>query len=140
MKTFLKLVVPFVLLAAILVAASCKKKQVYIGEPPTIAFKTGGNYYAANDTVTAGDTVLIGINATDNNSPDKLAQLVIRKKVNENDKETIKDIRIPEGQNTSYSADFKFVLVTEGTQVYTFIVTNTHGLQTEKTITFTVSQ
>ena len=123
----------------LLASTACKKKEVNLGTPPTINLKTGNGYLANNDTVTAGDTVIMGVTASANYAPDKLQRLIIRRSINFADLMTLKQIDIGEDQNETYSGDFKFVLQTVGNQQYTFIVENTHGLEGEVLLTVTVT-
>ena len=55
----------------LLASTACKKKEVNLGTPPTINLKTGNGYLANNDTVNAGDTVIMGVTASANYAPDK---------------------------------------------------------------------
>ena len=119
--------------------ASCKKKDVYLGSPPTVTLKTGTEYVANNAIVHVGDTITIGVTASSNSSPDKLRRLVIRRSINSQEISTIKEMDIPSDQNEEYSTDIKFLIATEGLQLYKFIAVNTHGLEGEVSIQFTVA-
>lgn len=137
MKTSIKTLIPVALAALILLFSSCAK-DIELGDPPALNFKTGGKYTSADATIKSGDILVFGITGSSGDSRDKLAKLIVRISLGGQEYETRKVIEIPEAENTDYDEDLSFKLVTTGTQQIKFILTNTHGLQTEKILTFTV--
>lgn len=125
-------------IALLLIFAACKKKDVSLGSLPRISLKTGTGYLAANDTVTAGDTIKIGINADTDGNRDKLTSLVIRRSINYAEYITVKDVKVPADQNEKFSYDLPLIVQTLGSQSYKFVIVNAHGLENEVLINFRV--
>jgi hypothetical protein len=63
MKNKVKPVLCLLLIAAMAAFFSCKKKtDAHV--PPSVSFKTGGNYTSGDKTINKNDSVLVGISAT----------------------------------------------------------------------------
>lgn len=63
MKHILRSILFFVVGLGLTGIISCKKKKdAHV--PPSVSFKTGGNYTSGDKTINKGDSVLVGISAT----------------------------------------------------------------------------
>ena len=126
------------LMLAIAVAAisSCKKDE---GKLPNIMFKTGGNYVSTDETVTTGDTVLIGIKAEKTEEEDVLKTFSVIQTVAGVDS-TIESLQLSGTQADVFEKDYNLVAgSTAGIQKkFSFVVTNRDGLVNEVSLTLTV--
>ncbi len=137
MKTSIKTLIPVVLVALVLLFSACGK-DIDLGDPPALNLKTGGKYTSTDATVMSGDTLVFGITGTSGDSRDKLAKLVVSISINGNEYESRKVIKIPEAETNDFSEDLSFKLVSRGVQKIKFVLANTHGVQSEKILIFTV--
>lgn len=128
------------MIAAIVLFFGACQKDIDLGDPPSLDFKSGGKYTSTDKAIKSGDVLVFGITGSNNGSRDKLAKLVIRIAIDSQDYVTRKTIVLPEAENENYEEDFSFKLVTTGKQKINVILTNTHGLQAEKSLTFTVAE
>lgn len=136
-------VLTFVLISGLAITfTSCNKKDEM--EPPTISFKTGAGYTSANANVTAGNSILIGIEAakadSEEESEDVLTHFNITKSVNGGTGTSVYDIDVPAANEDDYDYDFNTTAgATVGdTEKYTFTITNRDGLTGQISLTITV--
>ncbi len=125
-----------ILFAALAVISSCKKDS---GKLPNIAFKTGGNYVSADKTVTKGETVVIGINASKAEDKDVLKTFSATKIINGAAPTSIAQETLSGSNADAYAKDFTIVVGSASiTEKYTFTVVNRDGLTNQVTLTLNV--
>ncbi len=116
--------------------SSCEKDE---GKLPNISFKTTAGYTAADKTVAAGDTIVVGINASKSEEEDVLKTFNISKSVDGASSTTVQTITLSAAQEDTYSQDFSLVAGSAGhTEKYTFTVSNRDGLTNSVNFTLTV--
>lgn len=108
---------------------------------PSISFKTGGSYISSSTSVTAGDAVLIGIEAekAEGEEEDVLQHFNISKSVNGGAATTVYDVDLTAAEEDVYDYDFNTTASTTvgDTEKYTFTVTNRDGLIGQVSLTIT---
>ena len=108
---------------------------------PSISFKTGGAYIAADAPVTAGDAVLIGIEAekAEGEEEDVLQHFNISKSLNGGAVTTVFDVDLTTAEEDMYDYDFNTTASTTvgDTEKYTFTITNRDGLIGQVSLTIT---
>lgn len=133
----IKAILPLIVALALL--ASCKtKNNIDLGKKPVMTFKEGTGYVAKSDTVKMNELVKVGVDIDNNGAADPLNKFFVLRVNAENDYTMVKEVDIPDDKGYSYSEDVKFTFPSTGKRTYKFIVNNTHGVETEKYITFTV--
>lgn len=124
---------------AIIAFSSCKKEDEM--RNPSISFKTGGAYIAADAPVTAGDAVLIGIEAekAEGEEEDVLQHFNISKSLNGGAATTVFDVDLTTAEEDLYDYDFNTTASTTAgdTEKYTFTITNRDGLIGQVSLTIT---
>ncbi|MEP6512909.1 MAG: hypothetical protein ABJA79_03515 [Parafilimonas sp.] len=138
MKTILSFISVVILLCAI---ASCKKSQDPMNKP-SIAFKTGAGYTSSDTTVSAGDTVLVGITASKaaTETQDVLKTFNVSESINGGAETTIYTHALTGTEGDSFDIDLNIVTATAGTtEKYTFTVVNRDGLINSVSLTLTVN-
>lgn len=124
---------------AIIAFSSCKKEDEM--RNPSISFKTGGAYIAADAPVTAGDAVLIGIEAekAEGEEEDVLQHFNISKSLNGGAATTVFDVDLTTAEEDLYDYDFNTTASTTvgDTEKYTFTITNRDGLIGQVSLTIT---
>jgi hypothetical protein len=116
---------------------SCKKEtDAHI--PPDLAFKTGGNYTAGDATVTAGDSILVGIIVT--KKEDDLRTFNISYAYDgASSTTTFYNYTMTTAEYTGYDHDFWITTrSTPGTERWVFTVTDRDGNLAQRTINLTV--
>ncbi|MGB3075571.1 MAG: hypothetical protein WBB36_09630 [Chitinophagales bacterium] len=123
--------------AMITVMASCKKDED-ARTPPDVEFKTGAGYTSANAVVGQGDSVLVGIVAT--KTEDELKTFNVSYAYDgATNTTTDTTITLTSAQEESYSADYTIVTRNQdGTEIWSFTITDRDGNITTKSITLTV--
>ena len=137
MKTSVKTILPFAI-GLLMLFAACKKKDVNLGQRPDIEFTEGPGYVWRNDTIKINEIVKVGVTVDNENGADPLSKFYVLKVIGDEEYERIKDISISSEKAYLYTEEFKFTFPTAGVRKYKFAVNNTHGLKSEKFITFTV--
>lgn len=123
----------FILMVGI---SSCEKDE---GKLPNISFKTTAGYTSADKTVAAGDTVLVGINASKSEEKDVLKTFNISKSVDGAASTTVQNVTLTTAQEDTYTQDFQLVAGSAGhTEKYSFTVSNRDGLTNTVNFTLTV--
>lgn len=136
-KSFSVAAVAVVLFAMLVNLSSCEKDE---GKLPNIAFKTGSSYTSADATVTAGDPVLVGINASKAEDKDVLKTFDVSVSVNGGTATSVAGYptSLTSAQEDSYSVDIPLTAPDAGSNAkYSFTVTNRDGLV--NTISLTVT-
>jgi hypothetical protein len=114
--------------------SSCEKDE---GKLPNISFKSGGNYISQNDTVGAGDTVLMGIQASKAEDKDPLISFDGSRTYDGGAGSSFISESISNGDN--FSKDIPVVMRNQaGKETYTFTVVNKDGLRNSVSLTLTV--
>lgn len=125
---------------AIITFSSCNKEEDEMRNP-SISFKTGGAYIAADAPVTAGDAVLIGIEAekAEGEEEDVLQHFNISKSLNGGAATTVFDVDLTTAEEDMYDYDFNTTASTTvgDTEKYTFTITNRDGLIGQVSLTIT---
>lgn len=124
---------------AIIAFSSCKKEDEM--RNPSISFKTGGSYISADAAITAGDAVLIGIEAekAEGEEEDVLQHFNISKSLNGGAATTVYDVDLTTAEEDLYDYDFNTTASTTvgDTEKYTFTITNRDGLIGQVSLTIT---
>lgn len=116
---------------------SCKKEEDQ-GKLPNIAFKTGAGYTSSDVTVTAGDTLLAGINASKAEEEDVLVSYDVSYSYDGGASTPFYDESLSGSDQDNYSHDTQIITrSTAGTEKWTFTVTNRDGLS--NSVSFTVT-
>lgn len=127
----------FLLVAIFSLAASCKKNtDAHI--PPDLSFKTGGNYTSGDRTITAGDSILVGVVIT--KKEDDLRTLNISYAYDGAASSTTSiNYVMTSAEYGGYDHDFWITTRNQaGTEKWTFTVTDRDGNLAQKSITLTV--
>jgi hypothetical protein len=136
-KQFSVFAVIIVLSAVMIQFSSCKKDE---GKLPNISFKTTAGYTYQDGTITAGNSFLVGINASKSEGEDVLKTLNISKSIDGAATVTDTTITIPSAQEDSYSGDFVRMAGAAGhTEKWTYTVTNRDGITNAVNFTLTVN-
>lgn len=137
MKNKMKLTLCTLLIAAVASFFSCKKKtDAHV--PPSVSFKTGGNYTSGNKTVNKNDTVLVGISAT--KTEDDLRSYNISVAYDGATGTTTKyQYYLSTSEYNSFSKDYQVIARNQtGSERWVFSIQDKDGNITQKTITLTV--
>lgn len=118
----------------LLAISSCEKDE---GNLPSIIFKTGGSYISADDTISAGSAIVIGINASKSEDRDVLKKFNISKSVNGAAAVSLLNKDLSKDEEDNFSFDFSSSLDSAVNQSskYTFTVTNRDGLVNTVSVT-----
>lgn len=134
----IKAILPFVA-GLLLLFASCKtKNNVDLGKKPILTFKEADGYIFKSDTVKVNEVVKVGVAIDNQGAADPLNKLYVMKVNGQDDFTLMKEIDISDDHAYSYADDIKFTFNTAGARTFKFKVNNTHGVESEKNITFTV--
>ncbi len=107
--------------------SSCEKDE---GNLPNIAFKTGSNYLSHSDTISVGDTVMVGINASKAEDKDVLKSFDASKAFDNGSSTSFFSESLSGSNEDSYSKDFTIIARKQaGKETYTFTVVNKDGLK-----------
>lgn len=135
-KTMISMAAAAALFILMVGISSCEKDE---GKLPNISFKTTAGYTSADKTVAAGDTVLVGINASKSEEEDVLKTFNISKSVDGGSSSTVQNVTLTTAQQDTYTQDFQLVAGAAGhTEKYTFTVSNRDGLTNSLNVTLTV--
>lgn len=121
----------------LLMVSSCKKNtDPHI--PPDLAFKTGGNYTAADRTVMHGDSIYVGIIIT--KKEDDIRNLNISYAYDGNTSTTtLQNVAMTAAEYSGYDHDFWIhTRNIAGTEKWIFTVTDRDGNLAQKSIMLTV--
>ena len=114
------------LVAIVGVMSSCEKDE---GKLPTISFKTGSGYTAANASVAKNADIRIGIDAAKSEDKDVLKKFTISKAIGSGSNTTVftKDLSGSEGDAYTYDYSLKSDTTTGQVSTYTFTVLTAMG-------------
>lgn len=116
--------------------SSCEKDE---GKLPNIAFKTGAGYTSADMTVAKGATVLVGISASKAEDKDVLKTFNESVAFDGGTNTSVLNESLSGSQGDNYEKDVTITTRNQdGTEKYTFTVTNRDGLTNSVTLTLTV--
>ncbi len=117
------------LFVAALSVNSCKKEEDE-GKLPNISFKTAAGYVHADTTIAAGDSVLVGIEASKAESADVLKQFNLSTTINSGSSVSVYDRTLTgtEGDAFAYDMHVAASPTAGDTITYKFTVTNRDGL------------
>jgi hypothetical protein len=139
MKTNVKAILPLVIGLMVLFFASCKtKNDIDLGKRPMLSLKEAPGYISKSDTVKMNELVKVGVIVDNEGAADKLNKFYVLKVNGENDYTVVKEVIVSEEEAWSFSEEVKFTFTSAGARSYKFIINNTHGVESEKVITFTV--
>lgn len=139
MKTSVKAILPFVVGLMVLFFASCKtKNDIDLGKRPMLSLKQEAGYTSKSDTVNVNELVKVGVIVDNEGAADKLNKFYVLKINGEEDYTVVKEVDVPEEEAYSFAEEVKFTFTSAGKRTYKFIVNNTHGVESEKILTFTV--
>jgi len=120
----------------IFLLSSCKKDKMI---PPTIDFTTGAGYVSADGHLAVNTAFKIGVTAKRTEEKDDLKTFVVTRSYDGGAETTIDNVTIPSAQAGEFTNDYPFTTRNQnGTEKYTFTVTNRDGLITTKSIIITV--
>ena len=124
----------FLLAAVIAFAAAGCHKDEHV--PPDVSFKTGAGYTSDDATVSAGDTVLVGIVA--DKTEDELKTFNVSYAYDGGSSTTALNQDIS-ADGDHFETDYPIVTrMVAGTEVWSFTITDRDGNITTETITLTV--
>ena len=122
--------------AVVFLLSSCEKDKMI---PPTIDFTTGTGYVSADGHLAVSTAFKIGVTAKRTEEKDDLKTFVVTRSYDGGAETTIDNVTIPAAQAGEFTKDYPFTTRNQnGTEKYTFTVTNRDGLITTKSITVTV--
>lgn len=125
-----------IITTAFFLLSSCEKDKMI---PPTIDFTTGAGYVSADGHLAANTAFKIGVTATRTEEKDDLKTFVVTRSYDGGSETTIDNVAIPSAQAAEFTKDYSLTTRNQnGTEKYTFTVTNRDGLITTKSITITV--
>ena len=120
----------FIFATAVIAAASFSSCEKDEGNLPSISFKAGASYLNHNDTIHAGDTVNVGINASKSEDKDVLKSFDASKAYDNGSSTSFFSESLSGSNEDNYSKDFSLVARTQaGKETYTFTVVNKDGLK-----------
>jgi len=121
---------------AVFVMSSCEKDKMI---PPTIDFTTGAGYVSADGHLAVNTNFKIGVTAKRTEEKDDLKTFVVTRSYDGGAETTIDNVTIPSAQAGEFTKEYPLTTRNQnGTEKYTFTVTNRDGLITTKSITITV--
>ena len=129
---------PFIILinTAVFLLSSCEKDKMI---PPTIDFTTGADYVSADGHLAVNTAFKIGVTAKRTEPNDDLKTFIVTRSYDGGAEATIDNITIPVAQAGEFTKDYPLTTRNQnGTEKYTFTVTNRDGLITTKSLTITV--
>src|SRR5215470_19482971 len=135
---FLKIRSSFFILitTAIFLLSSCEKDKMI---PPTIDFTTGTGYVSADGHLAVNTNFKIGVTAKRTEEKDDLKTFIVTRSYDGGAETTIDNVTIPSAQAGEFTKEYPLTTRNQnGTEKYTFTVTNRDGLITTKSITITV--
>lgn len=113
--------------------SSCEKDE---GKLPDISFKTTAGYTSGDVTVTAGDTLTVGINAEKTEDKDVLKTFNISRSYDGGTDATVYSYTLTSAEEDAFSYDYELITrSTAGTEKYTFTITNRDGLINQVSLT-----
>jgi hypothetical protein len=116
--------------------SSCEKDKMI---PPTIDFTTGAGYVSADGHLAVNTAFKIGVTAKRTEPNDDLKTFIVTRAYDGGAETTIDNVTIPTAQAGEFTKDYDLTTRNQnGTEKYTFTVTNRDGLITTKSITITV--
>ena len=116
--------------------SSCEKDKMI---PPTIDFTTGAGYVSADGHLAVNTNFKIGVTAKRTEEKDDLKTFVVTRSYDAGAETTIDNVTIPSAQAGEFTKEYPLTTRNQnGTEKYTFTVTNRDGLITTKSITITV--
>jgi hypothetical protein len=116
--------------------SSCEKDKMI---PPTIDFTTGAGYVSADGHQAVNTAFKIGVTAKRTEPNDDLKTFIVTRAYDGGAETTIDNVTIPTAQAGEFTKDYDLTTRNQnGTEKYTFTVTNRDGLITTKSITITV--
>ncbi|TMI84335.1 MAG: hypothetical protein E6H10_06015 [Bacteroidetes bacterium] len=122
---------------AVFLSSSCKKDKMI---PPTIDFTTGAGYVSADGHLAVNTAFKIGVTAKRTEEHDDLKTFIVTRSYDGGAETTIDNVTIPAAQAEEFTKDYDLTTRNQnGTEKYTFTVTNRDGLITTKSIIITVS-
>ena len=123
----------------VLFFAACKtKNDIDLGKRPILSLKQEPGYISKSDTVKVNTLIKVGVVVDNDGAADPLSKFYVLKVNGEDDYSIVKEVTIPEEEGYLFSEEVKFTFSSVGVRAYKFIVNNTHGVESEKIITFTV--
>jgi hypothetical protein len=121
---------------AVFLLSSCEKDKMI---PPTIDFTTDAGYVSADGHLAVNTAFKIGVTAKRTEPNDDLKTFIVTRSYDGGAETTIDNVTIPAAQAGEFTKDYPLTTRNQnGTEKYTFTVTNRDGLITTKTITITV--
>jgi hypothetical protein len=121
---------------AVFLMSSCEKDKMI---PPTIDFTTGAGYVSADGHLAVNTNFKIGVTAKRTEEKDDLKTFVVTRSYDGGAVTTIDNVTIPSAQAGEFTTEYPLTTRNQnGTEKYTFTVTNRDGLITTKSITITV--
>lgn len=122
--------------AATFFFTSCEKDE---GKLPNIAFKTGGQYVSANDSVQQGDTVMVGIKASKAEDKDVLKSFDASNSFDGGASNSFYSESLSGSKGDTYEKDIMLIARKQaGKEDYTFTVVNKDGLKNTVSLTLFV--
>jgi len=122
--------------AVVFLLSSCEKDKMI---PPTIDFTTGAGYVSADGHLAVNTNFKIGVTAKRTEEKDDLKTFVVTRSYDGGAETTIDNVTIPSAQAGEFTKEYPLTTRNQnGTEKYTFTVTNRDGLITTKSITITV--
>ena len=135
MKTLFKTGIVAISVALVFLS-SCSKDEMV---PPTIDFNTGAGYTSADAHIAKSTAFKVGIDAKRTELRDDLKTFIVTVSFDGGAATTVDNVTIPPAQGGEFIKDYNFTTRNQnGTEKYTFTVTNRDGLITTKNITITV--
>jgi hypothetical protein len=125
----------FIATAAFLFS-SCEKDEMI---PPTLDFTSGAGYISADGHLTVNTAFKIGVTAKRTEEHDDLKTFIVTRSYDGAAETTMDNVTISAAQAGEFTKDYDLTTRNQnGTEKYTFTVTNRDGLITTKSITITV--
>jgi hypothetical protein len=125
-----------IITTAFFLLSSCEKDKMI---PPTIDFTTSAGYIPADGHLAVNTAFKIGVTAKRTEEKDDLKTFVVTRSYDGGTETTIDNVTIPSAQAEEFTKDYPLTTRNQnGTEKYTFTVTNRDGLITTKSITITV--
>ena len=116
--------------------SSCEKDE---GKLPSIEFKTGTGYTAADKIVGQGEIVVVGIKAAKTEDKDVLKSFDVSVSLDGGPNTSIQNKTLSGSEGDNYEVDVPLVMRSQaGTEKYTFTVVNRDGLVNSVSLTLTV--
>ncbi|MDI1234205.1 MAG: hypothetical protein PSX81_07985 [bacterium] len=123
-------------IAAVFFFSACEKDE---GNLPNIAFKTGGQYVSANDSVQQGDTVIVGIKASKAEEKDVLKSFDGSSSFDNAASTSFVSESLSGGNQDNFEKDMVLIARKQaGKEQYTFTVVNKDGLKNAVSLTLFV--